>query len=100
MKSFLKNRHQYVEYNNSVSKILKLGYGVPQGSVMSPLFFLIYINDLSKVCNSNEISLFKDDTTIYFDAEQNASIFYNEVKETKRWFEEHKLTNKDKKRNT
>ena len=97
MKSLLENRHQYVEYKNSVSQKLKLNYGVPQGSVLGPLFFLLYINDLPGVYKSNKITLFADDTTIYSAAKQNTSFFYNEVKETKRWFEEHKLTINDKK---
>ena len=97
MKSFLENRHQYVEYNNSVSQKLKINYGVPQESVLGPLFFLLYINDLPGVCKSNKITLFADDTTIYSAAKQNTSFSYNEVKETKRWFEEHKLTINDKK---
>ena len=42
MKSFLENGHQYAEYDNSVSQKLKLNYGVPRGSVLGPLLFLLY----------------------------------------------------------
>ena len=82
MKSFLENRHQYVEYNNFVSQKLKLNYG----SVLGPLFFLLYINDLPGVCKSNNITLFADDTTIYSAAKQNASFFYNEAKDVLKMF--------------
>ena len=62
--SFLSNRYQTVLLNGHSSTWLPIIAGVPQGSILGPLFFLIYINDLSK--NLSSIAkLFVDDTSIF-----------------------------------
>ena len=58
--SYLSNRFQYVRINNSRSKKAKIIYGVPQGSNLGPLLFLMYINDLPKSACFNT-TLFADD---------------------------------------
>ena len=62
--SYLKDRHQRVVLNGSHSEYAKLKSGVPQGSVLGPLLFLVYINDLEKNIKSN-VKFFADDTMLY-----------------------------------
>ena len=66
LKSYLTNRYQYVSYNNTNSKILPIKCGVPQGSVLGPVLFLMYINDLPNITNKCNFTLFADDTTLTF----------------------------------
>ena len=62
--NYLKNRKQRVVINGSYSNYFQIKSGVPQGSVLGPLLFLIYINDLEKEIKSN-IKFFADDTMIF-----------------------------------
>ena len=64
IKSFLYNRCKRVVLNRHSSSWLSRGAGVPQGSVLGPLFFLMYINDLPEGLNS-EVKLFADDTSLF-----------------------------------
>ena len=66
IKCYLYNRHQYVEFNGISSSFHEISCGVPQGSVLGPLFFLIYINDLYQISNIHDLVLFADDTNLFF----------------------------------
>ena len=65
LKNYLTNRKQCTVANNIVSPYRDITYGVPQGSVLGPLLFLIYINDLSNIIKNSKISMYADDTVIY-----------------------------------
>ncbi len=64
MESYLSNRTQYVEIDESNSDMLHLSTGVPQGSILGPLFFIIYINDISNASKMFDFIIYSDDTTL------------------------------------
>lgn len=65
IKSFLSNRTQTVLLENSTSSKIPVTSGVPQGTVLGPILFLIYINDLPEYLKHSKIRLFADDSIIY-----------------------------------
>ena len=94
-KSYLSDREQYVTVNGSSSNCLNVTYGVPQGSVLGPLLFLIFINDLPNSTSVLSFYLFADDTNIYFEAEnldKLQRIVNNELKKVKQWHDVNKLS--------
>ena len=69
LKSYLTDRAQQVSVNGTLSDMEQVKFGVPQGSVLGPLLFLLYINDLKLCCNNLKIAckfiLYADDTNIF-----------------------------------
>ena len=64
-KSYLSKREQFVEYNGATSTRERIVCGVPQGSILGPLLFLLYINDLSNASNKVFSLLFADDSNMF-----------------------------------
>ena len=63
---YLTNRKQYVNIHDANSTLLDINCGVPQGSVLGQLLFLIYINNMTNISNKVKIILFADDTNLIF----------------------------------
>ena len=94
-RSYLSDRNQYVSVNGSNSKLLSITCGVPQGSVLGPLLFLIYINDLPNASQKLKFYLFADDTNIYFESSDLSNlikIVNRELRSVKKWLDANKLS--------
>ena len=65
LKSYLKNKKQFLTYNGVESRLLSIRCGVPQGSILGPLLFLIYINDLANDCEYTMPIFFADDSNLF-----------------------------------
>ena len=86
IKSFLSDRYQCVKVNGEISKRCKVQSGVPQGSVLGPLLFVIYINDLPEVTEA-EMFLFADDTKLFkeINSEQDAIRLQKDIDAMENW---------------
>ena len=93
--SYLHNRKQFVSVNGHSSRLSNITCGVPLGSVLGPLLFLIYINDLPSTSKSLSFFLFADDTNIYFESNSTdrlIKVINGELKTVKAWLESNKLS--------
>ena len=94
-RSYQSDRKQYVSVNGSNSNLLSITCGVPQGSVLGPLLFLIYINDLPNASKKLTFYLFADDTNIYYESKDLFNlikIVNKELRLAKKWLDANKLS--------
>ncbi len=64
IKSYLNNRYQFVEYDGVQSSMLPISTGVPQGSILGPVLFILYINDFPNASRLFNFIMYADDTTL------------------------------------
>ena len=75
LKSYLSNRIQYTAVLGEKSDKLTIKYGVPQGSVLGPLLFLIYVNDIINCHTNGDFILFADDTNIFVEGPTPEAVY-------------------------
>ena len=95
LKSYLEDRTQYVCYGGFESERGAVECGVPQGSVLGPLFFIIYVNDMVRAAEDMNLVLFADDTSIFAKGRNYLELFNKVNKglaELSKWFKCNKLT--------
>ena len=93
-RSYLSNRKQFVSTDGHSSSLTNISCGVPQGSVLGPLLFLTYINNLQNSSQFLSFFLFADDTNIYCDSDNLQLLtkkINRELKKVKLWLDSNKL---------
>jgi hypothetical protein len=98
IENFLSNRNQCVTINNVSSDTIEVTSGIPQGSVLGPILFIIFINDLPDVLNSY-VKIFADDTKIFnvIQSVESYNILQEDIRKIIDWTDKWQLYfNRDK----
>lgn len=93
--TYLNKRQQYVQFDNKASSLLEIKCGVPQGSVLGPQLFILYINDICNVSKIVHFILFADDTNLFVNGDnidELCLILNRELDKLNTWFIINKLS--------
>ena len=94
VKSYLQDRYQFVQCGHSKSTCQLVKYGVPQGSILGPLLFLVQINDLTKVVKVCSIQMYADDNVIYVSHKSISEVqkaLTSDMANIEKWLEDNRL---------
>ena len=94
-RSYLNGRQQCCKMNGHISKIESIQYGVPQGSCLGPLLFLMYINDLPLSLDNAKVTMYADDTSISYSSKPVDAInpaINDDLSNLRLWLEGNKLS--------
>ena len=89
------NRYPYVNINGTNSDYMNVLCGVPQGSVLGPILFILYINNMCNVSTLRKPTLFADDTNLFYsgkDIKELCSMVSIELDKLCKWFQVNKLS--------
>ena len=95
IRNYLSDRSQYVEYNNDTSEMKTVTCGVPQGSMLGPLLFILYVNDIYLVSSCLYSIVFADDTNVFLsgnDPDVLSEIMNKELCKLFKWLKANKLS--------
>lgn len=95
IKSYLSNRSQVVQIKNIKSEPVTIKCGIPQGSILGPLLFLVYINDIHEIGLHGQVTLYADDTCLFYFGSSIHSIIsqaQEDLNSLNMWFQKNLLT--------
>ena len=95
IKSYLCERKQYVSVNSCNSEAMNVVCGVPQGSILGPKLFILYVNDICNVSSLLRFVLFADDTNIFLsgdDVKEISNTLSKQLDKLNSWFAANKLS--------